>query len=208
MDRYWDDPKATSTAFIDGWFHTGDLGRFDEDGYLTITGRIKDLINRGGEKISPAEIENELLKHTAVAEACVFPVPHPTLGQEVAAAVVLRSAGILDEAGLIAYARERLASFKVPRRAAILDELPRAATGKVQRAAMAQILGLDTGAAAVCRDTGQRAPAQSALDIELASLWASTLGLVEVEPDADFFLLGGDSLRAVKLVGQVPRPSG
>jgi acyl-CoA synthetase (AMP-forming)/AMP-acid ligase II len=140
VDRYWDDPQTTSAAFIDGWFHTGDLGRFDDDGYLTITGRISDLINRGGEKISPAEIENELLKHPAVAEVCVFPVPHPTLGQEVAAAVVLRSAGALDEPGLVAYARERLASFKVPRRTVILDELPRAATGKVRRATMAQLL--------------------------------------------------------------------
>ena len=186
VDRYWDDPEATATAFVDGWFHTGDLGRFDDDGYLTITGRIKDLINRGGEKISPAEIENELLQHPAVAEVCVFPVPHPTLGQEVAAAVVLQSAGALDEAGLIAYARERLASFKVPRRAAILDELPRAATGKIERAAMAHFLGLDDDAAAVRRDAGQPAPAQSALDVELASLWASTLGLAVVESDAGF----------------------
>ena len=116
IEGYWRDPQATAEAFVDGWFRTGDLGRFDNDGYLTITGRIKDLINRGGEKIAPAEVESVLLGHPTVADVCVFPVPHPTLGQEVVAAVVLKTSHALDEAGLLGLARERLATFKVPRK--------------------------------------------------------------------------------------------
>ena len=111
---YENNPEANATSFIDGWFRTGDQGFLDADGYLTLVGRLKELINRGGEKISPREIDEVLLAHPAVAEAVCFGVPHPTWGEEVAAAVVLREAR-RREADLLAYCRERLADFKRPK---------------------------------------------------------------------------------------------
>jgi acyl-CoA synthetase (AMP-forming)/AMP-acid ligase II len=140
IDGYENNPEANATAFVDGWFRTGDQGRIDEDGYLQLTGRLKELINRGGEKISPLEIDDALLRHAAVAEAIAFAVPHPTLGEEINAAVVLK--GEASEADLRAHCARLLAEFKVPRKIHIRDELPRGATGKLQRINMAQLLGL------------------------------------------------------------------
>jgi amino acid adenylation domain-containing protein len=203
VDRYWNDPDATAATFVDGWFHTGDLGRFDEDGYLTITGRLSDLINRGGEKISPVEVEGELKKHPGVLETCVFPLPHPTLGQEVVAAVVPREAGSLDEPELLAHARSRLASFKVPRRVYLVDAIPRTPAGKVQRGQLPRLLNLLDTAQAYESAHHPQAPPRSPLEIALSSLWASVLGRATVASDENFFLLGGDSLNAVRLVSQV-----
>ena len=140
IDGYENNPEANATAFVNGWFRTGDQGRMDEDGYLSLTGRLKELINRGGEKISPLEIDDVLLRHAAVAEALAFAVPHPTLGEEVHAAVVLK--GDATERELRAYCAERLAEYKVPRRFHVLDALPRGATGKLQRITMAKALNL------------------------------------------------------------------
>src|SRR4029450_8538294 len=107
---YESNPEANATSFTDGWFRTGDQGFLDPDGYLTLVGRLKELINRGGEKISPREIDEVLLTHPAVAEAVSFGVPHPTWGEEVSAAVVLQ--GAATEAELLGYCRERLADYK------------------------------------------------------------------------------------------------
>jgi acyl-CoA synthetase (AMP-forming)/AMP-acid ligase II len=131
MGGYKDNPKANAESFVDGWFRTGDQGMLDGQGYLTLTGRIKELINRGGEKISPLEVDAVLLRHPAVAEAVSFAVPHSTYGECVQAAVVLK--GQSDEAALRAFCREHLAKFKVPDRIYIADKLPRTATGKIQR---------------------------------------------------------------------------
>ncbi len=144
IDGYENNPQANATAFVNGWFRTGDQGRFDEDGYLTLTGRLKELINRGGEKISPLEIDDVLLRHAAVAEAVAFAVPHPTLGEEVHAAVVLK--GDATERELRTYCAERLAEFKVPRRFHMLEAIPRGATGKLQRINMAKLLDLTSDA--------------------------------------------------------------
>jgi acyl-CoA synthetase (AMP-forming)/AMP-acid ligase II len=133
---YENDPEANAASFVDGWFRTGDEGYLDEDGYLTLVGRIKELINRGGEKISPREIDEVLLAHPAVAEAVTFGVPHPTWGEEVVAAVVLREPTSRSE--LLAYCRERLADFKRPKQIHIVEAIPRTATGKVQRRLVAQ----------------------------------------------------------------------
>src|SRR5437660_5822118 len=133
---YENNPDANATAFVDGWFRTGDQGFLDEDGYLTLVGRIKELINRGGEKISPREIDEVLLAHPAVAEAVCFGVPHPTWGEEVAAAVVVRQP--VSESELLAYCRERLADYKRPKQIHITDTIPRTATGKIQRRIVAQ----------------------------------------------------------------------
>lgn len=140
IDGYENNPEANATAFVNGWFRTGDQGRKDADGYLSLTGRLKELINRGGEKISPLEIDDVLLRHAAVAEALAFAVPHATLGEEVHAAVVLT--GDATERELRAYCAEYLAEFKVPRRFHMLDALPRGATGKLQRINMAKLLDL------------------------------------------------------------------
>jgi oxalate---CoA ligase len=133
---YENNPEANSTSFTDGWFRTGDQGVIDADGYLTLVGRIKELINRGGEKISPREIDEVLLAHPAVAEAVCFGIPHPTWGEEVAAAVVLREP--VPESELLAYCRERLADYKRPKQIHITDAIPRTATGKIQRRIVAQ----------------------------------------------------------------------
>jgi len=131
MQGYRNNPEANAAAFIDGWFRTGDVGVVDNDGYLALTGRIKELINRGGEKISPAEVEDALLGHPAVAEAAVFGVPDAKYGEEVSAAVVLRGAATAEE--LQAYCRARLADFKVPNRIHLVSAIPKNAMGKVQR---------------------------------------------------------------------------
>jgi acyl-CoA synthetase (AMP-forming)/AMP-acid ligase II len=140
ISAYADAPEANASSFRDGWFRTGDEGLLDADGYLTLVARIKELINRGGEKIAPREVDEVLLSHPAVTEAVAFATPHPALGQDVAAAVVLQDE--VTEAELIAYCRTRLAAFKVPRTIRIVDHLTRTATGKVQRGKVAESLGL------------------------------------------------------------------
>ncbi len=147
---YESNPKANAEAFTNGWFRTGDQGRFDNEGYLTITGRLKEVINRGGEKISPREVDEVLLDHPAVAQAVTFAIPHDKLGEEIGAAVVLGNGQTATESELRDFTGERLADFKVPRKVLILDEIPKGATGKVQRIGMAEKLGLtrDTGSLA------------------------------------------------------------
>lgn len=130
---YQNNDKANQEAFAGGWFHTGDQGKLDEDGYLTLTGRIKELINRGGEKISPLEVDAALLAHREVKEAVSFAVPDEKYGEEVNAAVILTKDSQVDSTQLTAFVKERLASFKVPKRFFISDDLPRTATGKIQR---------------------------------------------------------------------------
>jgi len=130
---YEANPEANAKAFTDGWFRTGDQGVIDKDGYLRLTGRLKELINRGGEKISPLEIDTVIMDHPAVAQVVTFGVPHDKLGEDVAAAVVLREGVPCDERELRAFVGSRIADFKVPRRIVFLTEIPKGATGKLQR---------------------------------------------------------------------------
>lgn len=139
---YERNPKANETSFTQGWFRTGDQGIMDEEGYLTITGRLKEIINRGGEKISPREVDEVLMDHPAVQQVVAFAVPHETLGEDVAVAVVLRDGGNATEQELREFASARLASFKIPRTVLILDEIPKGPTGKLQRIGLAAKLGL------------------------------------------------------------------
>jgi oxalate---CoA ligase len=139
---YENNPKANADGFAFGWFHTGDQGFIDEDGYLKITGRLKEIINRGGEKVAPMEVDEVLMEHEAVAQAVTFAMPHEKLGEEVAAAIVLREGKSASERELQDFANQRLAAFKVPKRIVILDEIPKGATGKLQRIGLAQKLGL------------------------------------------------------------------
>jgi len=135
---YHNNPKATEEAFAHGWFHTGDQGFLDADGYLTLTGRLKELINRGGEKISPLEVDSALLAHDAVAEAVAFAAPDEKYGEEVFAAVVPKPGSKVSEAEILATAKQRLGDFKVPKRLFITDALPKTATGKIQRRFVAE----------------------------------------------------------------------
>jgi len=139
---YLENPEANAGAFTDGWFRTGDQGVIDGDGYLTITGRLKEIINRGGEKISPREVDEVLMDHPAVSQAVTFALPHDKLGEDVAAAVVLGEGETAGEAEIRAFVAGRLADFKVPRKLLILDEIPKGATGKLQRIGLAEKLGL------------------------------------------------------------------
>ncbi len=139
---YENNPKANAEAYVNGWFRTGDQGVIDAEGYLTLTGRLKEIINRGGEKISPREVDEALMDHPAVLQAIAFSVPHDKLGEDVAAAVVLRESATATEQELRAFLSKRLAAFKTPRTILFLDEIPKGATGKLQRIGLAEKLGL------------------------------------------------------------------
>jgi len=139
---YENNPKANAEAFTNGWFRTGDQGVMDADGYLTITGRLKEIINRGGEKISPREVDEVLLDHPAIQQCVTFAMPHDKLGEDVAAAVVLREGTQATDKELREFVATRLSDFKVPRKIFILAEIPKGATGKIQRIGLAQKLGL------------------------------------------------------------------
>ncbi len=143
VSGYENNPEANAKSFTNGWFRTGDQGFLDSDGYLTLTGRIKELINRGGEKIGPREIDEVLLSHPAVAEAVCFGVPHPAWGEEVEAAIVLKEEfkDTTKDTDIMAYCKERLAEFKRPKKLHITTAIPRTATGKIQRGAVAKAFG-------------------------------------------------------------------
>jgi len=139
---YESNPKANAEAFVNGWFRTGDQGTMDADGYVAITGRLKEIINRGGEKISPREIDEVLMAHPAVLQVVTFAIPHAKLGEEVGAVVVLREGVQATEQQLREFVATRVADFKVPRKLLFLEEIPKGATGKLQRIGLAQKLGL------------------------------------------------------------------
>jgi acyl-CoA synthetase (AMP-forming)/AMP-acid ligase II/thioesterase domain-containing protein len=193
---YESNPEANDVAFTDGWFRTGDEGSLDGDGYLTLRGRIKEIINRGGEKISPLEVDEALLRHAAVEQAVTFAVADPQLGEEIAAAVVLAPDTDADERVLQDFVAEQLAPFKVPRRVLIVDEIPKGATGKVQRIGLAERLGADA-------TSEPDRPASGFLEPELVEIWGSVLGREEVGVTDDFFALGGDSILGAEAVSRV-----
>lgn len=139
---YENNPSANASAFTKGWFRTGDQGVMDAQGYVTLTGRLKEIINRGGEKVSPVEVDEVLMDHPAVQQVVTFAIPHEKLGEEVGAAVVLREAMTATDQEIRAFAATKLADFKVPRKIVILQEIPKGATGKLQRIGLAKKLGL------------------------------------------------------------------
>jgi amino acid adenylation domain-containing protein len=203
MQGYDNDPTANRSAFRHGWFRTGDQGYVDADGYLFITGRLKELINRGGEKIAPQEVDDVLMVHPAVAQAITFAMPHTRLGEEIAAAVVLRPGAVVTEKELRQFVAARLAVFKVPRRVFMVERVPTGPTGKLRRLGMAEQIGLkDPGPTQPDRDTHAIAPRTQAEEL-LVGLWAQVLVVEHVGIHDDFFALGGDSLMATQLISLI-----
>jgi acyl-CoA synthetase (AMP-forming)/AMP-acid ligase II/acyl carrier protein len=191
---YEGDSEANAASFRDGWFLTGDVGFVDADGDLFLFGRIKQMINRGGEKISPQEVDDVLLAHPAITEAATFALRHRTLGEDIAAAVVLREAVDLND--LRAFVRLRLAPFKVPQRITPLDALPRNAVGKIDRLALAKMAEVESEAGLGAGFAGPR----NETDAFLVQLWARELYLAEVGIHQDFASLGGDSLSWTRIL--------
>ena len=140
---YLNNFQANKDSFVDGWFRTGDQGFYDEEGFLQITGRIKEIINKGGEKISPLEIDDAIMKHESVFQGITFPIVHNKLGEEVAAAVVLKDEHQLTEQALKEFLSKILASYKIPQTIVFLEEIPKGKTGKLQRIGLAKKLGLE-----------------------------------------------------------------
>jgi acyl-CoA synthetase (AMP-forming)/AMP-acid ligase II len=146
MDGYFEDDEATDRALIDGWYHTGDAGAFDADGYLSITGRLREVIRTGGETVAPSEVEAVLVEHPAVVEAAVIGLPDVEWGEVVCAAIVLRPGHVLELTDVRQHCEGRLARYKHPRRLAVVDQLPRTpATGQVQRTLLIERLASGSG---------------------------------------------------------------
>ena len=196
---YEANPEANDAAFSNGWFRTGDEGSLDDEGYLTLRGRLKEIINRGGEKISPLEIDDALLRHPAVRQAVTFAMDDPLLGEEVAAAVVVDPSPAAGERELQDFVAQQLAPFKVPRRIVVVDEIPKGPTGKVQRIGLAERLGV------AATGTGERddRPPYGFLENELVAIWQSVLGIPDLGVADDFFALGGDSILGAEAVARI-----
>jgi acyl-CoA synthetase (AMP-forming)/AMP-acid ligase II/acyl carrier protein len=200
FSEYAHNSAANGQSFEAGWFRTGDQGYLDSEGYLYINGRIKEQINRAGEKISPREIDEVLLTHTSVAKALSFAIAHPVLGEEVAAAVVLTPDGAVSERELQHHAAAHLASHKVPRRIVFVDQLPQGSTGKPKRLGLAEALGLAFSSATT--------PYEEALtDTEtlMISLWKDILKVDRVGIKTSFLACGGDSMQAMRLIDAIRR---
>ena len=206
ISGYLDAPELNRACFLNGWFKSGDIGSIDEDGFLTLHGRKNDLINRGGEKISPVEIDEALMRHPAVAEAAAFSVPHSRLGEDVAAAVVLRPGMTATPVELRRYLQDQVASFKVPRRIVIRDQLPKGETGKVLRRRLTKVFGMS--AAAENQIAASQTVSDEPVDSQLVNAADRHFGsrLLKIEPlslDDDFFEKGGDSLLAMDMLAEV-----
>jgi oxalate---CoA ligase len=198
---YEGNPAANATAFTNGWFRTGDLGYFDADGYLFLRGRIKEIINRGGEKISPQEIDEVLMEHPEIAQVVTFAAPHTLLGEEVGVAIVLKPQTTTTELAIKEFVAARLADFKVPRVVIFVAEIPKGATGKLQRIGLAEQLGLQATDPKLPR-ADFSAP-QTPISISLATIWAEVLGVDSIGMADNFFQLGGESIAAAQIINRV-----
>lgn len=198
FDGYFDDPIVTAEAFREGWYRTGDLGEFDNDGYLYIRGRIKEVINRGGETVLPAEIDAAIQSIPGVGEAAAFAVPHSRLGDELVAAVVRSSGSEIDAAHIRSALLRKVGRRAVPRQIYFLDRLPRTDAGKIKRQQLAQEFGPLKSSDSVTPRT-----AVTPLQVALESMWRTLLSTDRMDVNDDFFLLGGDSLLGARLLTQV-----
>jgi acyl-CoA synthetase (AMP-forming)/AMP-acid ligase II len=187
--------ELNKRSFIHGWFRTGDLGYLDFDGFLFLSGRLKEVIDRGGEKISPCEIDEALLSHPDVLQAVAFATPHASLGEDLAAAVVVRDPTWTTEANVLDYLAGRLATFKVPSQVLIVDDIPKNSTGKVLRGELA-------GKFAERLKRVFVAP-RNELETLVAGIYADVLEISQVGANDNFFALGGDSLRATQVISRI-----
>jgi len=192
---YENNQSANAVSYTNGWFRTGDQGYLDQDGYLFLTGRLKEIINRGGEKIAPRDVDEVFLEHPVVAQAVTFSVPHPTLGEDVAVALVLKPGGSTNVRELREYAFEKLARHKVPSQFVIVDQIPKGPTGKLQR------IGLFEKFASLLKSP-YLAP-QDEVSLSLAKMWTLLLKVEQVGMLDNFFALGGDSLLAAQLLARI-----
>lgn len=200
MRGYGDDPEANAAAFAGEWLRTGDYGYLDEDGYLFIVGRVKEIINRGGAKVAPAEVDEALADHPDIAQVAAFALPHETLGEDVAVAVVPCAGRSVTEREVRAFAMTRLVDYKVPSRVFVVDEVPRNTTGKVQRLRLAEQFGAP--------NHGTAADAGTATERAVAAIWADVLRTDRVALTANFFDLNGDSLMLVRVAGRLKEQLG
>jgi acyl-CoA synthetase (AMP-forming)/AMP-acid ligase II len=198
-DGYVDDPALDAAAFVDGWFRMGDLARLDEDGELFLVGRVKDVINRGGEKISPLEIDAALRALPEVADGAAFGIPHPRLGEEVVAAVVLAPGATADAESILDRLRGTLGARRAPRSLWFVDSLPRSDGGKLRRSAMPAWVGYAAPSAEPVHAERDRPPLEAAL----GALWQGVLGVASVRGSDRFRALGGDQAKAGALLAQV-----
>jgi acetyltransferase-like isoleucine patch superfamily enzyme/acyl carrier protein len=200
MRGYESNSAANRSAFTNGWFRTGDQGYLDHEGYLFLTGRLKEMINRGGEKIAPREIDDVLMLHPAIAQAIAFALPHPTLGEDLAAAIVLKEGLAVTEREIRHYVAARLADFKVPTRVLIVDRIPSGPTGKIQRITLAEQLRdrLNPSAPVL----GAEAP-RTAVESALVDIWKNLLSIDRVGLHDSFYMLGGDSLSLASMMIEI-----
>jgi oxalate---CoA ligase len=203
MRGYLNEGSKGGESFVNGWFKTGDQGYVDSDGFLFLTARLKDIINRGGEKISPAEIDDILMDHPAVAESATFSLPHVTLGEDVAAAIVLRDNATATEREIQAFARSRLAQYKVPRHVVFVPDLPRNANGKVRRSTLAEKFGFTVRHLGSNAEPRAQIAPRSSVEWTLVRIWVQLLGIGLIGIQDNFFDLGGDSLSAVQLMAHI-----
>lgn len=207
MQAYDEDAEINRGAYFADWLRTGDMGYLDEGGYLYLSGRIKEIINRGGEKISPVEVDEVIQHHPAVADAAVFPVQHDALGEDIAVAVVLKTGLALTRPELIEYSGKHLAHFKVPRKVYFVHAIPRTPSGKIQRFKLAEL----TRAIEVENEgvrTAEYQAVQGLVETSLAQMWADVLKLSRVGLHDDFFDLGGDSLKAASFINALQQKWG
>jgi acyl-CoA synthetase (AMP-forming)/AMP-acid ligase II/aryl carrier-like protein len=206
MREYENNPAGNASAFVNGWLRTGDRGYLDAEGYLFIQARLKEIINRGGEKISPREIDDVLQEHPAVLQAVAFAIPHPTLGEDIAAVVVLRPGKTETPGELRQYVAERLAEFKVPRRIIFVPGIPKGPTGKIQRLGLAEQLKAELD-----KEQGETSDAlapRNPVEELLVEIWQEVLGVSKVGVTDEFLALGGDSIRAIRVLARINERTG
>ena len=203
MPGYLGDDTLNRAVLHDGWFHTGDIGSLDGEGFLRLHGRLHEVINRGGEKVSLLEVDEALLRHPAVAEAAAFAVEHPRLGQDVAAAVVLHSGQQVTPGELRSFLGNELVAFKVPRRIQLLDELPRGLTGKILRHRLSEALLAQRAEQQAHRQAASGLAEASALEREVLGVWRRLLKTDAIGLDDNFLDAGGDSLQATEMLTEL-----
>lgn len=199
FDGYEHNPMANEEAFFGDWYRTGDVGVFDEDGYLRLVGRIKEMINRGGQKISPVDVDAALVAHPEIADAAAFAVPHPMLGEVVAAAVVRVPNSQLSDRDITAFLRHRIEPVKLPRTFVFVEQIPRGPSGKARRSELVKLFET-FGPVAQSAQRSHDDEMATSTEARLAQLWKWLLQKEGLGPNDDFFLVGGDSLAATQLV--------